>query len=113
MTSREHDRLPGSAKGVARTSDGAQRRPARLSWTDPLTGDRLSVELWGSEAFLRSLSGQGFRVTHLDVHALEQVHGTTDAAGDGRSGGRARVRSSAEPTGGFCAGSTPPSGDAA
>ena len=68
--------------------DAAGRKHARLAWTDPLTGDRLSVDLWGSEAFLRGLVALGF----------ELEDGTTDAAGVDRAGGRARVRSSAEPT---------------
>jgi hypothetical protein len=35
-------------------------RSARLAWTDPESGDRLTVDLHGSEGFLRSLERQGF-----------------------------------------------------
>lgn len=50
------------ARGDARTSDGAPVVAARLLWTDPETGDRLQVEILGTEAFLAGLARLGFEV---------------------------------------------------
>ena len=105
MSLRDQELRSKAARGNALTSDGEPLLPARLHWTDPDTGDRLRIDLWGSEAFLVGLASLGF----------ELEGGTPDAADSGRTGGSRRAGSSAEPAGGSRAGSAPSlrAGDAA
>ena len=55
-----HDDCTRAASGTTRSTDGTPRRPAWFDWTDPVTRERLRVELWGSEDFLASLEAAGF-----------------------------------------------------
>lgn len=57
---------PESEHEKHRSSDPVQGelrgrvRSARLAWTDPQSGERLTVDLQGSDGFLRSLEQRGF-----------------------------------------------------
>jgi hypothetical protein len=55
-----HTNRTKAASGTTRSTDGTIRRPAWFVWTDPVTRERLRVELWGSEAFLAHLEAVGF-----------------------------------------------------
>ena len=91
----------GAARGDTRTSDGTPPRLLRFAWTDPETGDRLSVELLSSDAFHEWLVAAGFE-------PLEDARVSREPRGSRGRTGEMRARSSA----GDRAGSAP-SGDAA
>ncbi len=74
-----------SAFGNVRSSDLAPSHSARFSWLDRETGERITVEIQGSQAFLAELEALGFEPTS-EGSGASQV---------GRTGERARVDSSA------------------
>ena len=53
---------PGSPLRAGRTT--------RLGWTDPETGDRLTISIQGSESFLQELRALGFELLGEEVSVL-------------------------------------------
>jgi len=60
MRTRDLHRIRRWARGSVRSADASSLSPARLEWVDPETGERLVVDLMGSEAFLSDLEASGF-----------------------------------------------------
>ena len=81
--------------------DGAEQGETRcravLAWTDTVTGDRLTVEMQGSRAFLEELKQLGFEILSEREVELETVplsgggSGTEERSSAGEDGDRTRT----------------------
>jgi hypothetical protein len=85
----KNDEIEQSAFGNVRSSSLDPSHSARFSWLDRETGERITVEIQGSEAFLAELEALGF----------EPAPEGSGASQGGRTGERARVDSSVERSG--------------
>jgi len=99
MDARTPDQQAKFARGSVSTARPRNFGPAWLAWTDPKSGERLGLELWGDEEFLVELESIGF----------ERLDPDDAATLLGRTGGSNCVRPSTAFSGDLGgAGSTPP-----
>jgi len=71
MKSKTTQSLRKTARGKIRSVGPQAMRTSWFTWSDPETGERLEVELWGSQAFLQELESIGFeRLAGSDLSGL-------------------------------------------
>lgn len=102
-----------TVRGSARSSEQGPGRSVRMSWVDPESGERLEVELWGTELFLADLRASGFEELPRGSEMAEESAGVSSAgistnmiavSSESRvfarsSGGRTSVRSDSQLSG--------------
>ena len=60
MKTKTTQSLRKPARGKIRSVGPHALRTSWFAWDDPETGERLEIELWGSQAFLQELESIGF-----------------------------------------------------
>ena len=71
MKSKTTQSMRKPAHGKIRSVGPQALRTSWFAWSDPETGERLEVELWGSQLFLQELESLGFeRLAGSDLSEL-------------------------------------------